>query len=65
MHRARRDALARQPASGSMAVMAGWIGVRIMAWRTRRALLSLSDEQLKDIGLSRGEAHSATLRRRK
>jgi uncharacterized protein YjiS (DUF1127 family) len=35
----------------------GWIGRQLDRRRVRLALLELSDEQLKDIGLSRGEAY--------
>lgn len=62
MQRARRGALVRPAPSGGRAAVAEWICHKIKAWRTRRALLALSDEQLKDIGLSRSEVYSETLR---
>ena len=36
---------------------ANWIGRQLERRRSRLALLEMTDEQLKDIGLSRGEAH--------
>lgn len=63
MQRARPSALVRRAPSGLIATMATRVGARIKAWRTRRALLALSDEELKDIGLSRSEAHCAALQR--
>ena len=33
-----------------------WIKVQVVRWRSRRVLLELTDEQLKDIGLSRRDA---------
>ncbi|WP_308462332.1 DUF1127 domain-containing protein [Mesorhizobium sp. INR15] len=43
--------------------MASWISLQLERRRSRRALLEMSDEQLKDIGLSRGEAYSESVRR--
>ena len=63
MQRARPSAVVRRAPSGLIATMATRIGGRIKAWRTRRALLALSDEQLKDIGLSRSVAHCEVVRR--
>ncbi|MER9305257.1 DUF1127 domain-containing protein [Mesorhizobium sp. M0293] len=42
---------------------AGWINRQMERRRSRRALLEMTDDQLKDIGLSRGEAYSDSLRR--
>jgi uncharacterized protein YjiS (DUF1127 family) len=42
---------------------ARWLGRQMEKRRSRLALLEMSDEQLKDIGLSRGEAHSEFRRR--
>lgn len=39
-----------------------WVEVRLERQRTRRTLLNLSDAQLKDIGLSRSEAHREGMR---
>jgi len=43
-----------------MSEAAGGIAAKLLAWydraRQRRALLSLSDQQLSDIGISRAEA---------
>ena len=41
---------------------AGWIGRQLERRRSRLALLEMTDEQLKDIGLSRGEAHAEYVR---
>jgi uncharacterized protein YjiS (DUF1127 family) len=35
-----------------------WMGRQLERRRSRLALLEMTDEQLKDIGLSRGEAYS-------
>lgn len=50
-------------ATGSPAVRrlispAMWLAAKLQARRNRNALLELSDDQLKDIGLSRGQAYS-------
>ncbi|MFD2057235.1 DUF1127 domain-containing protein [Mesorhizobium calcicola] len=42
---------------------AGWIGRQMERRRSRRALLEMTDDQLKDIGLSRGEAYGEFSRR--
>ena len=42
---------------------ANWIGRQLERRRSRLALLEMTDEQLKDIGLSRGEAHCEYMRR--
>ena len=42
---------------------ASWIGSQMERRRSRRALLEMTDDQLKDIGLSRGEAHCEYMRR--
>ena len=42
---------------------AGWISSQMERRRSRRALLEMTDDQLKDIGLSRGEAYSEFTRR--
>ena len=41
---------------------ANWIGRLLEKRRSRLALLEMTDEQLKDIGLSRGQAHSEYMR---
>lgn len=43
-------------------VAANWIGRLLEKRRSRLALLEMTDEQLKDIGLSRGQAHSEYMR---
>jgi len=42
---------------------ANWVGRQLERRRSRLALLEMTDEQLKDIGLSRGEAHTEYIRR--
>lgn len=42
---------------------ASWMGRQLDRRRSRLALLEMTDEQLKDIGLSRGEAYSEFKRR--
>ena len=42
---------------------ANWIGRQLERRRSRLALLEMTDEQLKDIGLSRGQAYSEFSRR--
>ncbi|ARO29405.1 hypothetical protein NXC14_CH01422 [Rhizobium sp. NXC14] len=35
-----------------------WLGRKISEWRNYNALMELSDDQLKDVGLSRGQTES-------
>ncbi|MER9402985.1 DUF1127 domain-containing protein [Mesorhizobium caraganae] len=42
---------------------ANWVGRQLERRRSRLALLEMTDEQLKDIGLSRGEAYTEYMRR--
>ena len=42
---------------------ARWLGRQMEKRRSRLALLEMTDEQLKDIGLSRGDAYSEFRRR--
>ncbi|MEZ2332685.1 DUF1127 domain-containing protein [Mesorhizobium sp. RCC_202] len=42
---------------------ASWMGRQLERRRSRLALLEMTDEQLKDIGLSRGQAYSEFKRR--
>ncbi|WP_246693397.1 MULTISPECIES: DUF1127 domain-containing protein [unclassified Mesorhizobium] len=42
---------------------ARWFGRQMEKRRSRLALLEMSDEQLKDIGLSRGQAYAEFRRR--
>jgi uncharacterized protein YjiS (DUF1127 family) len=42
---------------------ASWISCQMERRRSRRALLEMTDDQLKDIGLSRGEANCESTRR--
>ena len=46
-----------------MATVVGWVAWQMEKRRGRRALLEMTDDQLKDIGLSRGEAYSEFTRR--
>lgn len=41
----------------------GWLARQMEKRRSRLALLEMTDEQLKDIGLSRGQAYSEFRRR--
>jgi uncharacterized protein YjiS (DUF1127 family) len=41
----------------SIASVLTWIETRLERRRSRRALLEMTDDQLKDIGLSRGDAY--------
>ena len=50
LERGQRDALCRAPAG-----MGRW-RLMLHRWTTRRALLEMSPEQLKDIGLTREQA---------
>ena len=53
----------RHSAVARMATVVGWVAWQLEKRRGRRALLELNDDQLKDIGLSRGEAHGIAARR--
>jgi uncharacterized protein YjiS (DUF1127 family) len=46
-----------------IATVVGWVAWQLEKRRGRRALLEMTDDQLKDIGLSRGEAHGIAARR--
>jgi uncharacterized protein YjiS (DUF1127 family) len=41
----------------SLTTVLSWLEARMERRRSRLALLELSDDQLKDIGLSRGDAY--------
>ncbi|MER9328973.1 DUF1127 domain-containing protein [Mesorhizobium sp. M0152] len=58
-----RTATTRQSLHAQFLAVAGWIGRQLEKRRSRRALLEMTDEQLKDIGLSRGEAYCEFRRR--
>jgi uncharacterized protein YjiS (DUF1127 family) len=58
-----RTATMRQSLGAHFAAAADWIGRQMERRRSRRALLEMTDDQLKDIGLSRGEAYSESVRR--
>lgn len=59
-HRAR--VTARPSLFAQMYMAIGWMNGRMEKRRSRKALLELTDDQLKDIGLSRGEAYSEAAR---
>ena len=46
----------------SLTSMLTWLDERLERRRSRRALLEMSDEQLKDIGLSHADVHRETQR---
>lgn len=46
------------PAIGRLTSISMWLAAKLQARRNRNALLELSDDQLKDIGLSRGQSYS-------
>ena len=48
----------RQSLHAHCIAMARWLGRQMEKRRSRLALLEMTDEQLKDIGLSRGDAYS-------
>jgi len=58
-----RTVTIRQTLYAQFIATAGWIGRQMERRRSRRALLEMTDDQLKDIGLSRGEAYSEFTRR--
>lgn len=47
-----------RPCSPNASRGARWLGRQMEKRRSRLALLEMSDEQLKDIGLSRGQVYS-------
>lgn len=51
----------RQPGGWLVKIM-GWLGRQIEKRKSRRALLALTDEELKDIGLSRSDVHGESIR---
>jgi uncharacterized protein YjiS (DUF1127 family) len=53
----------KHSAVARFAIVAGWVTWQLEKRRGRLALLELTDDQLKDIGLSRGEAHGIPARR--
>ncbi|CAN7685366.1 DUF1127 domain-containing protein [Rhizobium rhizogenes] len=54
----RRAERTAYPALRRMIAIPMWIAAKLKARGNRNALLELSDDQLKDIGLSRGQAYS-------
>jgi uncharacterized protein YjiS (DUF1127 family) len=51
-----------QSAGSRFATAFAWVSKQIERRRSRLALLEMSDEQLKDIGLSRSDAHGEATR---
>jgi uncharacterized protein YjiS (DUF1127 family) len=58
-----RTVTIRQTLYAQFIATAGWISCQMERRRSRRALLEMTDDQLKDIGLSRGDAYSESTRR--
>ncbi|MFT4183331.1 MAG: DUF1127 domain-containing protein [Rhizobium sp.] len=54
----RRPELTAYPTVRRRLAISIWIAAKLRARSNRNALLELSDDQLKDIGLSRGQAYS-------
>lgn len=52
-----------QSLSAQIIAVANWIDRQMVKRRSRRALLEMTEEQLKDIGLSRGAAYCESMRR--
>ena len=65
MHSARHTYDISQSRGSRLSVLAAveWVERLLERRRSRRALLEMTDEQLKDIGLSRGEARKEYMRR--
>ena len=55
-----RSAESRGKAKVSFMSMLNWLDGRVERRRSRRALLEMSDDQLKDIGLSHADVHFET-----
>lgn len=55
--REQEATMAKQNGRTTFTSMLGWIEIRLERRRSRRALLEMTDDQLKDIGISRGEAY--------
>ncbi|RUW50582.1 MULTISPECIES: DUF1127 domain-containing protein [unclassified Mesorhizobium] len=58
-----RAATTKQSLRAHCIAAARWFGRQMEKRRSRLALLEMSDEQLKDIGLSRGQAYAEFRRR--
>jgi uncharacterized protein YjiS (DUF1127 family) len=59
----RSDSMPMRRLVGQLATLCRWIGWQLERRRGRLALLELTDDQLKDIGLSRSQAHGIVPRR--
>lgn len=55
-------AVGRFPVLSWLARAVAWLELRMEKRRSRRALLELNDEQLKDVGLSRADAYREGIR---
>ena len=60
--RASDTATIRRSLRAQFTAAANWISCQMERRRSRRALLEMTDDQLKDIGLSRSEAHEEAYR---
>ncbi|MBZ9740055.1 MULTISPECIES: DUF1127 domain-containing protein [unclassified Mesorhizobium] len=60
---AARATTMRRSLQAQCVAAARWFGCQMEKRRSRLALLEMSDEQLKDIGLSRGQAYAEFRRR--
>jgi len=63
MHSARHTYDISQSRGSRFSVLAAveWVERQLERRRSRRALLEMTDEQLKDIGLSRSQVHAEVL----
>jgi uncharacterized protein YjiS (DUF1127 family) len=59
----RHSAGALQGSKLSVTSVLAWLELQLEKRRSRRALLEMSDDQLKDIGLSRSDAYGEARRR--
>jgi uncharacterized protein YjiS (DUF1127 family) len=62
IYRSANETSAPKGTRVSIMSMLAWLEGRLARRRSRKALLEMSDAQLKDIGLSRADAHNEGLR---
>jgi uncharacterized protein YjiS (DUF1127 family) len=62
IYRRANETSAPKGTRASIMSMLAWLEDRLERRRSRKALLEMSDAQLKDIGLSRSDAHNEGLR---
>lgn len=55
--------MSQERSRSSITSVLSWIDMQLERRRSRRALLEMSDEQLKDIGISRADAYREASRR--